>query len=164
MKIITAICFLLSSIILFYLNDCTKCKCKEVIISCCSQWILLLMLLISFDCLSNSKFGFNSVFSKEINVNIIETFPAVNTVLAFSLISLVGLVYVFNSHKKHKRIQKLGIVIFLIGVIGLFGYFINWPLLYSKYGLFSNEMAFHTCLSFALFGVGLKYANKYKVN
>jgi hypothetical protein len=150
MKIFTAVSFVLSAIMLIASSGIAQSKNKfcDIVVSICSNWILLMVGGLA----SLSIFNFGENLEKTIRAG----FPSLFTLIGFLLIGLSGLVVCFNTEKKYKRLELIGSLIYFVGLSGLFGYVFSSPYFYGHFEKISNGMAFHTCLLFILYAAGLK--------
>jgi hypothetical protein len=161
MKFITAVCFLLSSIIVLILFKKDKGQITEMLLVVLSFSLLLLMISFFFSLFSGISTGIESLFVKEAQGVVRTTIPgvpAVPTMLCFILIGLAGSLYSLNSEKK-RVIVVLGGIVALIGLIAVAGYLIGVPAMYYSFPGYTS-MAFHTALFFVLLGVSLSFISR----
>lgn len=168
MKFATAICFVLTGIVV-YLLSLNRGKfeiIKQALLSICSMLIILIMATIFL----GSIFGFqtgmeNIAFTDmhEVKTPIFQGRPAVPTMFNFILIAVVGFIYNFGIKSK-KILSVVGITVGIIGFIGLVGYMANIPFLMYEIKGFSNAIAIHTTILFALLGMALLFIGRDKEN
>lgn len=164
MKIYTAICFMLSAIILLLLFRCSKIKksCDEcsLAIFLCSILIFFIMGTILLETFFGVRYGIETfVFSEDSSPE--TEFPhraSVLTILLFLTIAVTGfLTYAYSKATKKRRDNIFfscgwGCIVF--GTIALIGYLTNIPLLYWKIPDFSNPIAVNTAFLFVVLGIG----------
>jgi hypothetical protein len=161
MKFITAVCFLLSSIIVLILFKKGKGQIMEMLLIVLSFSLLLLMISFFFSLFTGISIGIESLFVKEAQGAVRTTIPgvpAVPTMLCFILIGLAGSLYSLNSEKK-REIVVLGGIVALIGFVAVIGYLIGVPAMYYSFPGYTS-MAFHTALFFVLLGVSLSLISR----
>jgi hypothetical protein len=159
MKFATAICFVFSGIIVYALTF-KKEERKEI-----RQIMLMvlptLLVLVMGTLFLGSIFGFQTgveniafIDVHEINTPIFQGRPSVATMAAFLLIATIGFLY--NSNKATKKtFSVIGAIVGVIGSVGVIGYLIGLPALYYEIPTFSNAIAIHTTILFALLGFAI---------
>lgn len=150
MKIFTAISFILSSIILIGSSELQHKKNKfcDVVVSVCSNWLLFIVGGLSI-------FSFFDFFSNLKNI-VAPQLPSLFALVGIFFIALSGLITCFNTDKKYKRLQFIGSLIYSLGMCGFIGYIFDLPYLYGHFNQSFHGMAFHTCLLFILYAIGLR--------
>ena len=150
MKIFTAVSFILSSIILIRSSELQHKKNKfcDIIVSICSNWLLFIVGGLSI-------FSFFDFPSNLENI-VAPQLPSLFALVGIFLIALSGLIICFNTDKKYKRLQFIGSLIYSLGMCGFIGYLFDLPYLYGHFNKSFHGMAFHTCLLFILYAIGLR--------
>jgi len=161
MKFITAVCFLISGMLIFLFALKNKSETSETLILALSFLLLLLMISFLFSLFFGISTGIESFFIKE-DINAVRTsvpgVPAVPTMVCFILIGLAGLFYLANNNNNNNNLIKpffiLGISTTFIGGVAILGYGFSLPQLYYSFPGFT-AMAFPTALLFVLIGISL---------
>ena len=159
MKFATAACFVFSGIIVYALSW-GKEKWKEA-----RQIILTifpaLVVLVMGTLFLGSVFGFQTGMENiafidvhEIATPIFQGRPSVATMVSFLLIATIGLLFNFNRTTR-KTFSVIGAIVGTIGFVGVVGYLTNMHTLYYEIPGFSNAIAIHTTILFALLGVAI---------
>jgi hypothetical protein len=165
MKITTAICFILSGLLLFFSARFIKGKRElaYILIPATSLTIFLLMGVQLISVVLGVPTGIESLFIQE-DINSVLTSvpgrPSVGTMVCFLVCASLGLFTLFDSLKTSKVFNLGGLTIITISLFSLFGYLINNPLFYFHYPKISTGMAFHTVVLFLIIGLGF-YLVKY---
>ena len=156
MKISTAVSFLMSGIMLFFLESSVthKNKKSELIVSMSSMAIFFLMASLLFEQITGANINASTLFIEEdpneVVLSVKAGMPSIGTMANFILISIVGLCALFNTANFYKRVKRISTAIMSITLVSLLGYFINSPFLYYYWPGKSTGMAFHTTLLFGL--------------
>jgi hypothetical protein len=156
MKFITAVCFLISSVIVFILCKKEKGQFAELVLMVLSFTLLLIMVAFFFSLFTGISTGIESLFVKEAPGSVGTSapgVPAVPTILCFIIIGFAGGVYLFNPEGSLK-INISGWVITVIGLVAVMGYLAGIPVLYYSFPGHTS-MAFHTALFFTFLGINL---------
>ncbi len=159
MKFITAICFVLSGVILYLTASSNKKNSdwRDLVLSYTIYVLLLVVMGLGLSIFFNTRTGLEDLFVKEQEGAIYTTLPgrpAISTLFAFLIICVCGL---FSLVKKNycKRIPPyLGVMLVIIGLVAILGYIINYPPLFFQINHISTAMAFHTAVLFVLLGIG----------
>jgi len=160
MKFTTALSFLLSGLILYFVIQYRQGKTEiaNIALPISALIILLLMTTLLVSIFVGVRTGIEDLFVQEVEGAVKTTTPgrpSAGTMVAFILISSLALLTLFNLSNIKKWIFWLGIIIGLIGGVGVLGYVIGIPLLYYTVKGGSTAMAFHTAILFTLLGIGL---------
>lgn len=160
MKFITAISFILSGIILYFVTSHSfqaNSDLTQIILSFAIIIILLLMVTLLFSSFLNIHSGVEDFFMIK-GKETIQTFtpgrPSIGTMINFILVSAIGLITINDLKKGSKKIATLSILIITIGIIAILGYLFSIPIMYYRIGEFSSSMAVHTAILFILLGIG----------
>jgi len=166
MKFATAVCFVLSGIIVYVLSmEKDKSEMlKMALLSICPMLLVLIMGTLFL----GSIFGFQTgmeniafVDRHEVATPIFQGRPALPTMINFMLIALIGFLYSFRFAQR-KALLAVGLIVGIIGAVGLIGYITNIPALMYEIKGISNAIAIHTTTLFALLGVALVFIGKNK--
>lgn len=159
MKVATALCFIFSGIVVYFLTF-GKSKMREVAQIFLTIFPMFLVLIMGTLFLG-SIFGFQSgmenisfVDIHELKTPIFQGRPSVATMASFLLIAFIGFSFNFNRSTK-KTFSIIGLIVGIIGLIGVIGYIVNLPFLYYEIPGYSNAIAMHTTLLFALLGLAI---------
>lgn len=162
MKFMTAVSFILCSIIIFIINSENNSEMLHFSLIISSFVLLLLMVTFFVSLIVGISTGIENIFIPE-DPNPINTHapgvPAVPTMICFILISLSGLFFSLNINKI--ILFYLGLPTALLGSIAIIGYILNIPSLYYSF-LGLTAMAFHTAILFVLLGISLIVLGRYK--
>lgn len=164
MKFLTAMCFVLSGVLLYFFSLVKSTKNKtmlQVIIFNASIFLMLLMGTATVAIFFGVSTGIENIVIKEIEYGAETTFlgaPSVFTAIAFTLFSFAGMVFAFDLQKR--IIFWVGAGIVLIGAIALLGYLFGLPMLYYDYPKITNPIAINTAFTFVLLGIGLILLSK----
>ncbi len=159
MKFATAICFVFSGVILYFLTykNEEKIVIRQSVMIIFSTLIVLIMGMLFL----GSIFGFligleniNLIDIHEINAPIFQGRPSVITTIAFFIIASAGYSSVFIKNTK-KLFRVLGISLEVIGLVAVVGYAANLPILYYEIPKLSNAIAINTAILFALSGLAI---------
>jgi hypothetical protein len=160
MKLATAISFVLSGIILYFIVRAMEGEFDkaQVALSITSLIIVLLMGILFFSALLKIHTGVEDLFVKE-PAGTIKTVtpgrPSVPTMLNFILIASAGILTMLNPDKLPSKLRIIGLIVVSIGALAVVGYSINAPMLYYFIEGINSALAFHTAILFVLLGVGL---------
>lgn len=159
MKFDTAIAFVLSGVILYYINMAVKGEfdLAQIVISIATLIIILLMGVIFFASLFGVQTGAEELFVKEAPGTIktvIPGRPSALTIINFLLVSAAGILTILKYKKITLTLKIIGIFITCIGASAVIGYIINFPLLYYYIKDINSAMAFNTAILFVLLGAG----------
>lgn len=159
MKFATAISFIFSGIIIIFLSLKKESwqETRRIILTIFPMLLVLVMGTLFL----GSIFGFQTgmeniafVDVHELNTPIFQGRPSVATMICFLLIACVGVLYNFNRSTK-TTFCAFGSIIAVIGSVGLIGYIVNQPFFYYEIPGFSNAIAIHTTILFALLGASI---------
>jgi threonine/homoserine efflux transporter RhtA len=160
MKFTTALAFVLSGVILYYIIRTREGEFDraQVVLFVASLIIMLLMGTFLFSALLNVPLGLEDLFIKDAAGTartIVPGRPSLPTMLNFILIALAGIVTLLNIKKLHFALKAIGLVVGLIGTVAVAGYIIGAPALYYYVEGINSAIAFHTAGLFVLLGLGL---------
>lgn len=157
MKTLTAICFVLSGLIIISLSKQLKDKYwAQVVLSASTIGLLFFLGGTATLHIFEAALGMENLFAKEAVDLAIKSArpgePSIATTLCFAFIAAIGLTKLFHINDK-KVTKKMGGAIFSMGVFALLGYLLGQPLMYYYVPQISSGMAAHTALIFT--GIGL---------
>jgi signal transduction histidine kinase len=161
MKFGTAISFVFSGVILYYIARIREGRYGLAFISITASGFIisLFMATVLVSNISGVYTGMETLFVREGEGSSVQTpvpgRPSVGTMIDFILIILIGVFVLSDSHKLQKSLNKISIAILIIGGIATIGYVVNLPLMYYYYENISTAMAIHTSVLFVLFGIGM---------
>ncbi len=160
MKFATALCFVFSGIIVYVLSPGKeeKKEARQIILTIFPTLLALVMGALFL----GSVFGFQTGMENiafidvhEIATPIFQGRPSVATMISFLLIALIGFLFNFNKTTR-KTFSIIGSIVGMIGLVGIIGYLTNLHVLYYEIPGFSNAIAIHTTILFALLGFALR--------
>lgn len=160
MKFNTAVCFVLSGIILYLIA--ISFESKFDIAQIFLPTIVLIIFLIMGGHLASTLLGLRlkvgELFIKEADGAVLSPVPgrpSIATIVSFFLIAAAGILTMLNLANLKSKLRFLGWIIMIIGMVAVLGYVINAPLLYYYVEGKNTAMAFHTAILFALTGISL---------
>ncbi len=165
MKFVTAISFICSGLILFFVVrfEEGKRELAKVVLLVLGFLLFLLMATMILSFYVGMKSGIEDFFIQE-GENAIQTTapgkPSMVTVISFMLISTIPFLYTFQETPLRRRVIQCGCLISGVGILGLVGYIFNLPFLYYSLNGFSTAMAFHTAILFVLLGLGFVFISQ----
>jgi len=159
MKVATALCFVFSGIIIYFLSF-EKEEKKEI-----NQIVLtvfpMLLVLIMGTLFLGSVFGFQTGMENisffdihELKTPIFQGRPSVLSMISFLLIAFIGLLFNINKPSKN-TFTVIGLIVATIGLVGVLGYITHIPFLYYEIAGFSNAIALHTTILFSFLGLSI---------
>jgi len=160
MKITTAIAFVLSGIILYFIVRAMEGEFDkaQVVLSITSLVIILLMGLLFFSAVLKVHTGTEDLFIKETNVapmSVAPGRPSIPTMFNFMLIGAAGILTILNPDKSRPKLKIIGLIVGAIGALAIVGYIIDAPILYYYIEGTNSAIACHTAGLFVLMGIGL---------
>jgi hypothetical protein len=163
MKFDTAIAFLLSSAILYFIVRVHEGEVdrSQIALSIASLILILLMGLLFFSALFGIQTGVEELFVKEeagIVKSVIPGRPSIPTMFNFLLIGLAAILTLLKSIQSRKYLKIIGLAVAGIGTVAVIGYILNFPVLYYYLEGKNSAMACHAAILFVLLGFGLFYA------
>ncbi len=159
MKITTAIAFVLSAIILYFIARAVEgdFDIAQVALSITSLLIILLMGTLFFSAVLEIRTGVEELFIKETAaapMSVIPGRPSIPTMLNFLLIAGAGILTTLNPANLRMKLKVIGIIIGFVGLIAVIGYIINMPVLYYYVEGINTALACHTAALFMVIGIG----------
>jgi len=167
MKFSTAISFLMSSVILYLINE-SKCKNSELargLLPAPNMIILFYMLTLLVSNFTGINTGIENLFIMEkagAQGSVLPGVPSIATMISFLLITSVSILSLIRYEKHDQETRIIGGIICGVGVTALLGYVANIPLLYYRINGFSSAMAIHTAITFLLIGIAFMIYSKTK--
>lgn len=160
MKLITALSFFLSGIILYFI----VCKIEggrsvldQIILTISTILILFFMLNLLMSSFFNFSTGIEHLFVYELNDAVKTTIPgrpSIGTMINFIMVSIAGILSLFEVKNISHKIYLIGIMVLIVGCVAVLGYIASVPLLYYTITGYSTAMALHTAILFILIGIG----------
>lgn len=165
MKFITALCFLLSAVILFFVSRChwLSRQNEELLLLSTSFLVFLIMTLLAISTFMNITTGLENLFVQEapgaVNT-VVPGRPALVSMICFVLIAICGLVNLSSQAVARAVIRLLGLAVAIFGLIAVFGYALDLPILYYNINTQVTAIAFNSAIYFCCLGAGLMLADK----
>lgn len=165
MKFSTAVSFLFSGVILYYIARCHRQdRCVALmILPISSMVIFLLMASLLASTIIGINVGVEEMFVREPAQavgSVVPGRPSVATMINFMFIAIAGISVPFFCQRFHAVLSFIGVIVGLIGFVAILGYVIGQPLFYFLIEGQSSAMACHTAILFALWGLGLIFVEK----
>lgn len=162
MKFTTALCFIVSGVVLYAAAE--EQKESSFIVQMILPSAILLILLLMVTLFISTVFGFStgldSFFIQE-KIGAVNTAvpgrPSIVTMINFIVVALAG-ISILADFKKSLTIP--GSIILLIGSVAVSGYIFNQPILYYSIAGINTAMALLTALLFMLIGIGFILCGK----
>lgn len=159
MKFDTAVSFLLSGIILYFIARAFEGEFDkaQIAISITSLTLVLLMGTLFFSHFLSVRTGAEDIFVKEVEATphtVVPGRPSAPTMLNFILIALAGMMTMLKYTNLKLALKAIGFTVGLVGVLPVIGYIINAPLFYYSIEGINSAMALHTAVLFILIGIG----------
>lgn len=162
MKFITAICFVLSGIMLVLISRLKLESANFEFLQTILPILSLLILLILAESFLPLIFGFAPGIENMLLVekpgevySISPGLPAFPTMLNFALIALIGLLKTVNGTNRSIWTILMSYTLIIISVVALIGYVLNIPWLFYYVPKKSTAIAFTTAILFIIWGIGM---------
>ncbi len=160
MKFDTAVAFVLSGIILYFIIRTIEGEFdkSQVVLLLTSLIIIFVMGILFFSAFLGINTGVENLFVKELTggvKTVIPGRPSMPTMINFILIASAGILTTLNLQKLPLNLKIIGLVVGAIGAVALAGYIINAPTLYYYVEGINSAMACHTAVLFMILGTGL---------
>lgn len=159
MKFSTAISFVFSGVILYFVSNhfAGKVGNDQIAIPISGLVIFLFMASLLTTSILGIPNGIEQLFVTEDSAAVKTTLPGVPsipTITNFLLIVVVGMISLNNSYNL-RPIRYMGYAILAVGAVSLIGHLSGQPLLYYYVENISTAMAIHTGILFVLIGYAL---------
>ncbi|MGI0007329.1 MAG: ATP-binding protein [Nitrosotalea sp.] len=159
MKFSTAVSFICSGVILYFISKMQdgKLGIGEIVIAASGMVIFLLMVTLLVSNLTGIYTGVERLFVKEIHNEHTAVMgrPSLPTMIDFIMVVLAGIFSLSNYVRFKKLSFWIGLAILVSGGISLIGYAVDLPFLYYYIPGWNSGMALHTSLLFVLSGIAL---------
>lgn len=160
MKFSTALSFLLSGVVLYYLADAARGEMSgaQVALPISALIILLLMATLLASAIFGVEAGVEALFAKEepgAAMTEVPGMPSITTMLDFILVAATGIAVLLKQNVLPGWFRFAGAIIALTGAAALVGYLIGEPRLYFLFPGLSGAMAIPTAILFVLTGAVL---------
>ncbi|MEI6079423.1 MAG: hypothetical protein WCQ53_02130 [bacterium] len=160
MKFVTAICFFLSAISLYFIAKALEGEIEkaQIALSITSLIIIMLMGTLFFSTIFGVRTGIEELFVREVPgtvKTIIPGFPSISTIFSFMLLVSASILTMLTARNLRIKLTVLGLLIGIIGLLALVGYITNSPPLYYFIKGINTAMALNTSILFILLGTGL---------
>ncbi len=155
-RFISAICFLLSGILILLLSKQDIGEASKFFILIISYSILLLMILFIVTTFLGVSTGIESLFFVEAvgtSGSLIPGLPSLSSMFCFILLAVVGMVFIFDS-KISRVLYFNGILVSVIGFIAFIGHILGVPFMYFSF-LGYNIISSMASFLFVLLGASL---------
>ncbi len=159
MKFITAICFVLSGVVLYLSSEKngTLHDWKDLLLAYTDYVLLLIVSGLGLSIFFGTSTGLEELFVREPPGAFYTSLPgrpALFTLIAFLLVGAGGLFTLIGKHYCRRLPIIEGGLLILIGSVATTGYVINFPPFFYKFSIDSTAMALHTAILFILLGIG----------
>ncbi len=160
MKIVTAQCFVLSGLSLYFLNKHEREKSKIVCVVLPFLTFILFAVMLSYlisDITGSDSFIQDAFYLDDENPSNTQFpgRPAIITIISFILISIANMISFFHVANVKKKFFAIGLVMMVSVSIAIIGYILNIPVLYYEINNFSNGIAINTMALFIIYSIGL---------
>jgi hypothetical protein len=160
MKFMTAIAFILSGIMLYFITRASEGETdkSQIVIFIASLVIILLMGTFFFSSFFGVHTGLEELFIKDPGdtaKTVVPGRPSLPTMLAFLFMGLAGILTMMNVKNLPVKLRTLGMLIGFIGALAITGYMIGAPVLYYYIAGINSAIALHTAILFLALGAGL---------
>ncbi|NDF26080.1 MAG: sensor histidine kinase [Nitrosopumilaceae archaeon] len=160
MKFSTAISFVFSGIILYFVSSQStgKIGAGQIAIPIAGLVVFLFMVTLMVGYAIGTPSGVEQLFVKEKLESVKTSYPgmpSIPTALSFLLIVSVGIISLSN-YRRSKATTYIGYAITTIGSVAIIGHLTSQPLLYYYVENLNTGMAIHTGILFALIGISLQ--------
>jgi hypothetical protein len=158
MKFTTAIAFVLSGIILYFIKKAQEgwYDIAQVVISIATMVLLLLMGTMFLSSLLGVVTGLEDAFIRDTGVlnTVIPGRPSTVTMVDFLLVSSGGILTLLKTENQMSKLKVIGFIIILTGTTAVIGYLTNLSVLYYYLKGINSAMALNTAILFILMGTG----------
>lgn len=160
MKFTSAVCFILSGILLYYINVAVsgRTETAQVILPLASMLIMMFMVTILSSVLLRTHTGIEDLFVKEVEGALgtaVPGRPPIVAMINFILVSVAGLCAMYSPEDARPKAFLAGVVVLLIGMVAAIGHLTSTPLFYYDIPGINTAMPLHGAALFILLGVGL---------
>ncbi|NDB33735.1 MAG: HAMP domain-containing protein, partial [Nitrososphaeria archaeon] len=160
MKFSTAISFVFSGIILYFVSSQStgKIGAGQIAIPIAGLVVFLFMVTLMVGYAIGTPSGVEQLFVKEKLESVKTSYPgmpSIPTALSFLLIVSVGIISLSN-YRRSKATTYIGYAITTIGSVAIIGHLTSQPLLYYYVENLNTGMAIHTGILFTLIGISLR--------
>ncbi len=169
MRFITAICFVMSGLILFYINKfiCGETEIATAVLPVASMIVLIFMFTFLASQIFDISTGVEELVAKDIlglDTGTTSNQPSLIAVFNFVVIAFMGLITLLKLKYFKNLTSTSGALVAALGALGVAGYIFNIPFLYFNWGKLSMPIAFNTSVAFILAGVALILLRKVEIN
>ena len=160
MKIFTALCFILSGVVLIVMASCFegRLNLSHSVLPIVSVTLLLIMATLFASPILGFRIAIEDFFTREAQDTFMTAaagMPSMGTALSFILIAIASLLTLFNTKNLRGKISLLGKAVGVLGGLALLGYLLKMPFLYYYLQGASTGMALNTALLFVVVSAGL---------
>ncbi|MDZ4163558.1 MAG: ATP-binding protein [Smithellaceae bacterium] len=163
MKFTTALSFFLSGALLFLLINIRREE-SEIVRLFLQAVVFIICLIMTTHLVSlflGAPLGVEAMFIEEKGkawYTVTPGQPCLLTIVNFILVALAGIGAILNLSRLPGYLRWIGGMVSAVGATALLGYLTGLPWLYFFIPGFSNAMAIHTAILFAVLGAGLVFA------
>lgn len=160
MKFVTAICFVLTGLILFVINKIIHNRGKDfggapVVLAFLSLVLVIFPAIIFTSIIFQIPVGIEKIFVESVIHRETDLQPSSASMLNFIIIAIVGIVAMLKTENFGGILKASGIMVGLIGLVSIIGHLFNIPMLYYEISGISFAMAVISGPLFVLVGCGL---------
>jgi|WetSurMetagenome_2_1015567.scaffolds.fasta_scaffold66387_2 hypothetical protein len=160
MKFMTAIAFILSGILLYFITRAREGETdkSQIVLFIASLVIILLMGTFFFSSFFGVHTGLEELFIKDPGntaKTVVPGRPSLPTMLAFLFMGLAGILTMMSVKNLLVKLRILGILIGFIGALAITGYIIGVPVLYYYIPGINSAIALTTAIMLLALGTGL---------
>lgn len=160
MKFVTAICFVLSGVLLWLISTLLKSTSNTALTTLPIVAFVMLLLMGGLvpTIITGAGFGIETFFVQDpshANFTSVGGVPALATIVCFVALGSVALFITYRPAHTHQYCTRAGIIVAALGSIVCVGYATDMPILQSYVKGVSSAMALHTAILFVLIGIGL---------
>lgn len=160
MKFITAISFVLSGFILYFITQVKteNLAAKQIVLSVAALSILMIMVTFIAGLIFGIHTGLEGMFVYDIDqlINVSTPGrPSIPAIICFILTAVSAILVLLEVNKLKFLLKTTGIIIALIALTAVAGYVFNIPPLYYSVKNISNPIAFHAAALFIVVGTGI---------
>ncbi len=169
MKILTALCFILSGVALIVMSYRVegRLNLSQSLLPIVCITMLLIMATLFAGPILGIRIAIEDFFSKEAQDTVMTVapgMPSMGTSLSFVFIAIASLLTLFNIRNLRAKLSFLGWMVGALGGLALLGYLLNVPLFYYYLKGLSTAMALNTALLFVMIGAGLMLLSRASVD
>lgn len=163
MKFSTAISFVMSGIIIYFINEIKQRNSyfAKILLPAPIIIIIFFMITLFVSNIFGVRTGIEDLFVKETEAvkSVTPGRPSIGTMVSFVLVIIASLAFTINQ-TKNKSFFVIGNTILAISSLSLIGYSTGLTFLYYEIEKFSTAMALHTSIAFVIIGTSMILLSK----